>query len=189
MPGLLVPNPLPPVASSDPKEDIYLVDATVGAQGPNYILAKRLQHWRCIVEFSKGHTISSNIAPSTATASVVHNAQFAAAYGGMHLFRPMEVMYQETSNAVMGALLVHDIRNPEAPARGGSKTIANPLQIFQHGGFHGGTWRCDYKMGTIGALSAGAFYLKTYGLYIGAGAVGFVSVIAWVVTGRVAFMG
>jgi len=40
-----------------------------------------------MVEWSRGHTISSNIAPSTATASVVHNAQFAAAYGGMHLFK------------------------------------------------------------------------------------------------------
>jgi len=57
------------------------VDGTVGDQGPNYILAKRLQHWRAVIEFTKGHTISSNIAPSTATASVTSNAQFAAAYG------------------------------------------------------------------------------------------------------------
>lgn len=53
----------------------------MGDQGPNYILAKRLQHWRAVIEFTKGHTISSNIAPSTATASVTSNAQFAAAYG------------------------------------------------------------------------------------------------------------
>jgi len=188
-PALLVPNAIKPVTTTDTKEKVYLVDGTVAAQGPNYILAKRLQHWRCIVEFSRGHTISSNIAPSTATASVVHNASFAAAYGGMHLFTPMEVMYQETSNAVMGALLVHDVRNPEAPARGGSKAIKNPIQIFQHGGFHGGTWRCGFKMGSIGEMSAVAFYLKTYGAYAGAGAVGFLSVMAWVVTGRVAFMG
>jgi len=44
----------------------------------------------------------------------------------------MEVMYAETSNAVMGALLVHDIRNKDAPARGSSK-LANPLHIFMHG--------------------------------------------------------
>jgi len=184
-----VPNAIPPVTTSDTKQDVYLVDGTVAAQGPNYILAKRLQHWRAIVEFSKGHTISSNIAPSTATASVVHNAQFAAAYGGMHLIRPMEVMYQETSNAVMGALLVHDIRNPEAPAKGGSKAITNPIQIFQHGGFHGGTWRGGFKMGSTGEMCAVAYYLGTYGLYAGAGAIGFVSVIAWVITGKVAFMG
>ena len=64
------------------------------AQGPNYALAKRLQHWRAALAHSQGHTVCSNVAPSTATKSVVHNAQFAAAYGGMHHFAPMEVMYQ-----------------------------------------------------------------------------------------------
>jgi len=101
----------------------------------------------------------------------------------------MEVMYQETSNAVMGALLVHDIQNPDAPARGGSKAIKNPLQIFQHNGFHGGTWRCGFKMGSIGELSFVAFYLKNYGAYFGAGAVGLISVTVWVVTGKVAGLG
>jgi hypothetical protein len=70
---------------------LYVVDGSVSAQGPNYALAKRLQHWRAVVSRSNGHTVSSNVAPSTATRSVVHNAQFAAAYGGMHHMRPMEV--------------------------------------------------------------------------------------------------
>ena len=66
----------------------------------------------------------------------------------MHLFKPMEVMYAETSNAVMGALLIHDVRNPKAPANPKAPTkLANPLQIFMNGGFHGGTWRCGYKVG------------------------------------------
>ena len=60
-------------------------------QGPNYALAKRLQHWLAIIARASGHTVSSNVAPSTATLSVVHNAQFAAAYGGFHHFKPMEV--------------------------------------------------------------------------------------------------
>lgn len=38
--------------------------------------------------------MSSNIAPSTATVSVVHNAQFAAAYGGFPFFKPFEVAFQ-----------------------------------------------------------------------------------------------
>jgi hypothetical protein len=63
-------------------------------QGPNYALAKRLQHWLAVIARASGHTVSSNIAPSTATVSVVHNAQFAAAYKGFHLFKPMEVFYQ-----------------------------------------------------------------------------------------------
>lgn len=61
----------------------------------------------------------------------------------------MEVMYAETSNAVMGALLVHDIRNMKAPCRGDNRDgqLHNALELFSKGSFHGGTWRCAYKMG------------------------------------------
>ncbi len=50
-----------------------VVDGLSVAQGPNYALAKRLQHWRAVVEYSAGRVVSSNIAPSTATLSVVSN--------------------------------------------------------------------------------------------------------------------
>ena len=94
-----------------------------------------------MLAWSNGHRVSSNIAPSTATKSVVHNALFAAAYGGMHAFPPMEIMYQETSNAVMCALLLHDVRNPDCPANPVSKSgkaLKHPLELFSTGGFHGG---------------------------------------------------
>ena len=76
-----------------------MCDAVVPQQGPNYILAKRLQHWRAVLSREQGrhaqthtqthastHTqsgsmVSSNIAPSTATASVVSNFSFKLAYG------------------------------------------------------------------------------------------------------------
>ena len=132
----------------------------------------------------KGHAISSNIAPSTATASVVHNAQFAAAYGGMHLFEPIEVMYQETSNAVMGALLIHDIRNTKAYSYPAFK-LSNPLQLFEHGSFHGGVWRCAFKISSIGEMSAVAYYLKTYSLQISAGSAAFGAAVMWLLTGKV----
>jgi hypothetical protein len=98
----------------------------------------------------------------------------------------MEVMYAETSNAVMGALLIHDIRNAKAPCAGSNnKSMENPLQLFQYGGFHGGTWRCGFKMGSIGELSAVSYYLKTYFLQI-SGSVGlFAAMIIWLVTGKV----
>ena len=79
-------------ADSDP---LYIIDGIAVAQGPNYALAKRMQHWRAIISYTSGHKVSSNVAPSTATMSVVHNAQFAAAYGGMHLFKPMEICIKE----------------------------------------------------------------------------------------------
>ena len=153
----LVPNALAPVEESG----IYLVDGIVANQGPNYALAKRIQHWRAVIAHSKGHVVSSNVAPSTATKSVVSNAQFAAAYGGMHLFKAMEVMYQDTSSAVMLALLVNDLRNPKSVANPANK-LDNPFELFSVGSFHGGVWRCGYKMGTIGVTSAVYYYLKTY---------------------------
>lgn len=53
--------------------DYHIVNEVSVAQGPNYILAKRMQHWRAITARSKGCIVSSNIAPSTSTVSVVQN--------------------------------------------------------------------------------------------------------------------
>merc|ERR1712087_853049 len=101
----------------------------------------------------------------SATESVVHNAQFAAAYGGMHHFAPMEVMYQRTSLAVMGALLVHDIMNAEGaanPKSEAAKAFRNPFELFAVGSFHGGVQRCSFKINDIGVPSALAFYVTQY---------------------------
>lgn len=88
-----------------PAQEIHLVDGLSVAQGPNYGLAKRMQHWRACIAFEEGHTVSSMVAPSTATLSVIHNRTFAWAYGGMPYFG-YEVFKQETTNAVMAALLM-----------------------------------------------------------------------------------
>jgi len=141
--------------------DINLVDGLVVDQGPNYALAKRMQHWRAIVARTSRHAVSTNIAPSTATRSVVHNAQFAAAYAGMHFFKPMEVMYQETSNAVMAAILIHDVRNPKGVAQPATP-LSHPLELFASGGFHGGVWRCGSTIGSLGVFAAIIGYAKMY---------------------------
>jgi len=166
---------------------LYVIDGIAVAQGPNYALAKRLQHWRAVVAFEAGHVVSSNVAPSTATESVVHNAQFAAAYGGMHHFAPMEVMYQRTSLAVMGALLVHDIMNAEGAANPKSKVakaFRNPFELFSYGSFHGGVQRCSYKINDIGVPSALAFYVSQYKVPIVAGLVNLVLGVKWLASGR-----
>ena len=86
---VLKPNALQPVAvacSTDKSsnkqgggggdnKNIYYVDGLSIAQGPNYCTAKRLQHWRAVIARSNGHRVSSNIAPSTATDSVVSNGK------------------------------------------------------------------------------------------------------------------
>lgn len=87
----LTSNVKPAVVAGD-GSSLYLVDGLVNAQGPNYALAKRMQHWRAVVARQEYRCmVSSNIAPSTATASVVSNRLFAMAYGGMPFFKPMEV--------------------------------------------------------------------------------------------------
>ena len=70
-----------------------------------------------MVHRAQGNPASSNIAPSTATISVVHNKQFAAAYGGFGFFHPMWVSWQETSNAVMCALLIYDVKSKDSTGK------------------------------------------------------------------------
>eukprot|EP01084_Bolivina_argentea_P227908 384995_1 len=168
-------------------DDIYIIDGIAVAQGPNYALAKRMQHWRAVIAYNNGHVVSSNVAPSTATESVVHNAQFAAAYGGMHHFAPMEVMYQRTSLAVMGALLIHDVCNKDGASNPQSKigkSLRNPFELFSYGSFHGGVQRCSYKIDKIGVPSAVSFYLKTYKLAVIIGTTGFGVLGNWLITGN-----
>lgn len=112
----LVKNALPPITAAD-NSKIKLIDGLSVAQGPNYALAKRLQHWRAIVAYENGHVVSSNIAPSTSTASVVSNRTFAWAYGGMPYFKPYEIFVQDTTNAIMAAVLISDVTDKSSVVR------------------------------------------------------------------------
>eukprot|EP00011_Vannellida_sp_DIVA3-517-6-12_P001197 CAMPEP_0114623162 /NCGR_PEP_ID=MMETSP0168-20121206/10104_1 /TAXON_ID=95228 ORGANISM="Vannella sp., Strain DIVA3 517/6/12" /NCGR_SAMPLE_ID=MMETSP0168 /ASSEMBLY_ACC=CAM_ASM_000044 /LENGTH=528 /DNA_ID=CAMNT_0001834387 /DNA_START=29 /DNA_END=1615 /DNA_ORIENTATION=+ len=155
---MLVNNAPKPVLAED-GNPLYYVNGLVVPQGPNYGLAKRLQHWRAILERSMGHIVSSNIAPSTATLSVVKNRQFAWAYDGMPFFKPMEIFQQETSNAVMAALLINDLRNPKSAANP-EVSLSNPLEMFAYNSFHGGVWRTAYTIGSIGEVSVLIHFIK-----------------------------
>jgi len=165
LPGRLLEKNVQPSVKTTSGKELYITDGLVVEQGPNYALAKRMQHWRAMVARSEGFAVCSNVAPSTATESVVHNAQFAAAYGGIHYFRPMEIMYQQTSNAVMGALLIHDIRNLKGVAKPSTK-LDSPLELFTSGAFHGGIWRVGYKFGKLGPISFMIYYLGKYKPYV-----------------------
>jgi len=159
--GDLKKNARKPVTASD-GQTFYAVDGIVNRQGPNYILAKRIQHWRAMVARSQGCTVSSNIAPSTATVSVTSNRLFAMAYGGMWAFKPMEVFEQDTSNAVMGTMLLHDISNKQGTSDP-KQPLRNPLELFSFGSFHGGVWRTAYKIDSLGNCSAVIYiFIKTW---------------------------
>jgi hypothetical protein len=144
--GKLLPNAKKPFKAAD-GTDVYYMDGLVVAQGPNYAWAKRLQQWRAVLARKAGCTVSINIAPATATQSVVHNKSFAAAYGGMRAFKPMEIFYQETSLAVMGALLIFDISSPDSMANPANK-LPNPMALMSSNAFHGGAMRCLYMYTT-----------------------------------------
>ena len=140
--------------------EISVCDAIVPDQGPNYILAKRLQHWRAILARRDGCIVSTNIAPSTATKSVVSNRAFALAYKGMHHFKPVEVFQQETSTAVMTGLMITDL-NDVTSAASPTRKLDNPMCLFAENSFHGGAWRCGYKFGNIGIPAALAYCFLT----------------------------
>ncbi len=110
-----------------------LVDALVVEQGPNYALAKRLQQWRAVVAQADGHRVAFTVAPSTTTASVVSNPLLAAGFRGAQAFG-VEVFAPATTNALMAALWVHQLRT--AP-----RHFAHPLQLMVDTANHGGLWR------------------------------------------------
>jgi len=158
----LVKNALPPVESSGGKKNFYLVDGLSVAQGPNYAIAKRAQHWRAQVTFSEGAVASSRIAPSTATASVMHNKTFQWAYFGMRYFKPLEIFHKETTNSIMTALLIHDVvisKSSKNPANREECGIENTLELFRTESVHGGIWRAAYKVDSIGEFSAAVYFM------------------------------
>jgi hypothetical protein len=119
-----------------PGADPGINDSLVAQQGPNYALAKRLQRWRATVARDGGTTVSLNVAPPTRTRSVLRNRALAAAYAGAHRFG-IEVFEPATSNTLMAALLVHDLRT-------GSPAQPHPWQDEAYAAAHGGLWRVPY---------------------------------------------
>jgi hypothetical protein len=119
-----------------PGSDPGLNDSLVPQQGPNYALAKRLQRWRATVARRQGVSVSLNVAPPTRTRSVVKNRALASAYAGAHRFG-IEVFEPATSNTLMAALLVHDLRTQPEPG-------LVPWQEEAAGAVHGGLWRTPY---------------------------------------------
>ena len=128
-----------------------LADSVIPQQGPNYALAKRLQRWRAVVARQSVVT-SANVAPATRTRSVMKNRILAAAYSGASSYG-VEVFDVETSNTMMAALLIHDLRNPAAAAAP-STALAHPLDLFVDQAAHGGLWRLPYEPRSVLTLAA-----------------------------------
>ena len=140
--------------NSDNGKSYGIADCLVIEQGPNYALAKRIQQWRATLARHHGQKVSINIAPSTTTVSVTKNPLLKAAFNGASLF-DVEAFAPETTNALMAALWVHDLKNPTSVANPETQ-IEHPLELIMEGANHGGLWRVAYLART--ALPFAAIY-------------------------------
>jgi hypothetical protein len=134
-----------------PGADPGINDSLVRQQGPNYVLAKRLQRWRATLAREAGVAVSMNVAPPTRTRSVMKNQILAAAYAGAHRFG-VEVFEPATTKVLMAALLVHDLHTGGGPAH------PHPWQDEAHAAAHGGLWRIAYTPRSALALAAALGY-------------------------------
>jgi hypothetical protein len=128
-----------------------VADSLVTQQGPNYALAKRLQRWRASLARAEGTVTSINVAPPTRTRSVLKNRLLAAAYSGAHRFG-IEVFDPSTSNTLMAAMLVHDLRNPKSVAHP-ETALRHPQELFWSGANHGGLWRNPHSPRSVLGLA------------------------------------
>lgn len=149
--GQFEPN-YPTTYFSDNGTEFGLCDSLVLQQGPNYLLAKRIQRWRALVARHEGFAVSLNLAPATRTQSVLKNRALAAAYAGAGRFG-VEVFEPATSTALMAAMLVHDLRNPLSTANP-STPLKNPMDLFVEGANHGGLWRSAYAPRSVLGIAA-----------------------------------
>jgi hypothetical protein len=131
-----------------PGADPGICDSLVPQQGPNYVLAKRLQRWRATVARDTGATVSLNVAPPTRTRSVTKNRALAAAYVGARRFG-VEVFEPATTKTLMAALLVHDLNTG-----GGGPPMSHPWQDEARAAAHGGLWRIAYAPRSALTLAA-----------------------------------
>ena len=130
-----------------PGADPGICDSLIAQQGPNYVLAKRLQRWRATVARAGGAPVSMNVAPPTRTRSVTKNRVLAAAYAGAGRFG-VEVFEPATTKALMAALLVHDLETDGGPVQ------AHPWQDEARAAAHGGLWRIAYTPRSALGLAA-----------------------------------
>jgi hypothetical protein len=147
---LFAPN-YPDLLTTPDGLQVGVADCLVAQQGPNYALAKRLQRWRAATARERGVVTSINVAPPTRTRSVMKNRALAAAYAGAGAFG-VEVFDPSTSNTLMAAMLVHDLRNTKSVAQPGT-TLEHPHELFWHGAAHGGLWRNPYAARSVLGLA------------------------------------
>lgn len=141
------------ILTSDAGIQYGIVNNIISQQGPNYILAKRLQRWRAIEARASGITVSCNIAPSASTVSVMKNKLFAAGFAGIDFFGG-EIFCPRTASVLMAAQLVDDLTDPDSCARP-DYPFHNPEELFIFGANHGGFWTLPNQIGSMLEIGVG----------------------------------
>eukprot|EP01062_Namystynia_karyoxenos_P042831 TRINITY_DN3135_c0_g1_i2.p1 TRINITY_DN3135_c0_g1~~TRINITY_DN3135_c0_g1_i2.p1 ORF type:complete len:517 (+),score=125.57 TRINITY_DN3135_c0_g1_i2:90-1640(+) len=158
-------NATPPAKGTAPDgKEIWLpvIDGLSVLQGPNYALAKHLQHWRAMVARADGAVVSANMAPPMYTESMVHVDTLRVALNGMQAFTPLAAYQPDTASAVLTMMLLRDVTDSASKANPGAH-LDNPIQLFIDNAWHGGCWSCAYKQQSIGKALylAGKLYYRS----------------------------
>ncbi len=130
-------------------EGLALPRSLVPIQGTAYqaaqYLAKRMQAEAWLARGPGGQTaaISANVAPISQTRSLEHPI-FSAAFGGARAFG-VETYPAPITRAVMTWLMLHDVLNPEAPARAGAAGAERARRAAAQQ-FHGGLYGLPYAL-------------------------------------------
>ena len=93
---------------------------------------------------AEGQRVSLNVAPSTATQSVIKNRALKAGFDGAGMYG-VEVFDPETTNALMAAMWVHDLRY-DGGASNPATVLDHPLELLMEGANHGGL---IYRIGPL----------------------------------------
>jgi len=138
------PNYPPGSVIETDTERFGFVNAFILAQGPNYAFAKRLQRWQMMVARADGLVTSVHVAPPTRTRSV-HSNPLMAERQRLTAYLGIETFDTATTEAIAGAMLVHDLRNPASPANPATP-LGHPHEAFMFAANPGGRWRVPFDI-------------------------------------------
>jgi hypothetical protein len=156
---------LEPALQVDPtNHDYCILNGIVSSQGPNYVLAKTIQQWRCMITHYRDHQhVSAPFAPATRTVSMTSYDTVAHALEGMHHFEPMLAFDVLPASTLLSAIMIAHLQllNRSIP-----DLDESPFSMFWDGAVHGGVWTCPYTLESASvinyALGKVTYYPKGY---------------------------
>lgn len=143
--------------------DYTIVNGIVSAQGPNYVLAKTIQQWRCMIaHYRDMQNVSCPFAPACRTSSMVGYDTVATVLEGMQFFEPMLAFDVGPASTLMAAIMVSHLQLMNRPL---PDMDESPFTIFWDGAVHGGVWTCPYTLESLSVVNYAlgkAYYPKGY---------------------------